>query len=191
MKILIISSSHNSKQISYSFASTLAAKFEKNSFQTEICELAKFDINSCCATGECGNNEKRRCIKTEDDFNHLCDKINDSDALLLIIPKYTPYPSKLIALLERISALSWWAYGIKGDIKEFNLISKPIANLAFVHVPDTPRNIFNPLFDNIYQIGFDTVTFDGRNGLFINRRDDNVEDQLDLVARKMMVKLAE
>lgn len=179
MKILIITGSHRIKQTSYGMAVKLSRKLrQKQDAVVDILELAELKINNCCATAKCSKTLEKRCLYEDDDFNSIFEKMIDNDAIFFIVPKYAPYPSRFMALLERIVAISWWGYAEKNEIANFVLYKKPVGVISFANSPVTQKETFNSLFDSFESIGFDLLDFNNEgHGLFINRGRDN-EDQL-------------
>lgn len=184
MKILVISGSHRSKQATYDYAKLFADKIKcKRDVEVEICELADMNIKGCCGTGACIKTPEMRCVHNDDDFNRLYDKIDASDAVLLIAPKYAPYPSKVMAVLERIMAIAFWGYEQYGKQDEFLFAKKPAAIVAFASTPGIPAEVFFPLFFNFAGCGFKTITFDNFPGLYINKADNKDEQMMEVVAK--------
>lgn len=191
MKVLVISGSHRPKQVTYQFSEKFAEKIKgKRDVDIEICELANLNLKNCCGTGECIKTPEMRCVHNDDDFNKLFDKINESDAVLFIVPKYAPYPSKIMALMERIMAISYWGYEQYGKMDEFAFAKKPAAIVAFASTAGIPIEVFYPLFFNFAGLGFETITFNQIPGMYINRADNKDEQMLDDVAQAFAEKLA-
>lgn len=191
MKILVISGSHRSKQATYGLAEQFAQKLQgKGAIEVEICELANLNLHSCCGMSACTEQDNKRCVNKKDDFNTLFDQMVASDAILFLVPKYSPYPSKVMAVIERLMAISWWGYGQHGKMNEFILAGKPAGIVAFTTAPGIPAEVFFPLFFNFAELGFDVVTFNQFPGLFFSRSDNQDEQMMDMVAQAFAEKLA-
>ena len=191
MKILVISGSHRSKQVTYQLAEQFSQKIQgRCQAEVEICELANLNLNNCCGTGACVKTPEMRCVHNEDDFNKLYDKINESDAVLFIVPKYAPYPSKVMAVMERIMAISFWGYEQYGKMDEFAFAKKPAAMVAFASTPGIPVEVFFPLFFNFAGLGFNNITFNQIPGFYLNRADNKDDEMMEIVAQTFAEKLA-
>ncbi|MCP4146675.1 MAG: flavodoxin family protein [bacterium] len=165
MKALIVTGSHRKNQVSYATAEKFSKILkEKTPADIEICQLATLKIDNCCATSECTTSGENRCVRKHDDFNMLYDKMSQSDMVFFIVPKYAPYPSRFMAMLERMTAISWWGYGQHQKMDDFIMAGKPAAMLAFTSVPGIPKEVFYPLFFTFGELGFDTIRFDGVPG---------------------------
>jgi multimeric flavodoxin WrbA len=66
-------------------------------------------IDGCNACEKCSNTGL--CdIGQNDQFNEVLHKMIEADALLIITPIYSPYPSRLTALMERLLSISYFPY---------------------------------------------------------------------------------
>jgi multimeric flavodoxin WrbA len=74
------------------------------------------DCQLCSKTGKC---EQSKVFN--DMFEETLDKLVKSDIILFITPIYAPYPSRLIALIERLFSISFYGY-------INNKIEKPLIN---------------------------------------------------------------
>lgn len=194
MKILVISGSHRTKQTTYGLAEKFASKIKaKQNVEVEICELGTLNIHGCCATGACVQTPEKRCVNKNDDFNMLFDKIAKSDALLFIVPKYGPYPSKVVAVVERLMAISWWGYGQHKKINEFVLAGKPAAMVAYTSTPGIPVEVFFPLFFTFAELGFDMIKFKNKlrklPGMYFNIAQANTDQMMEAVAQSFCDKM--
>lgn len=182
MKVLIITASNRSKQISYNIAMKLSRQIKKiKNTDVEILELCTKQINSCCANALCSQIPEKRCVYQKDDFNMIFEKLITSDAVFFIIPKYAPYPSKFMAFFERVVAISWWGYSQRGKIDDFVLYRKPVGVIGFANAPGIERNRFESLFESFQSIGFNLLSLKDKShghGLFINRSEDNENELL-------------
>jgi multimeric flavodoxin WrbA len=191
MGILIVTGSHRPRQISYRLATQFRRAFQRRAerFPVEICELADKNIQGCCASARCSLSESKRCLNDEDDFNAVYDRICHSDAVLFLLPKYAPYPSRFLALVERLVAIAYWGFIEPGLLEQFALAGKPAAVLAFCNSPDVQRERFTSLFESIRGIGFDVAEFDGVPGYFLSRSREADGVAVSVVARALVKKL--
>lgn len=190
MKILIISCSHRAKQTSYKLGKQFEQKINaKRDVEVEIVELAEYDIHGCCTNALCVKTPEIRCTNKKDDFNKLYDKMIESDGILFLVPKYAPYPSKLIAIIERLTAISWWGYGQYNRTNEFILAGKSAAMMAFANSPGISVEMFLPLFSTYAEIGFDVIQFNEFPALYCNFVEVKHEDMMEVVAQAFHDKL--
>ena len=187
-KILIITGSNRSKNISFTMAYQLVREFrklDKNS-TVEVLELAGMQLSGCCGNQKCAASEDIKCVYgDDDDFNMIYSKIEASDCVLFIVPKYAPYPSKFMQFLERIVAISWWGYKLKGEIEKFPFYKKLAGLICFANVAVTKEEVFLPLMESFNEIGFNVISKAPESkGFFINRAVDD-----EAAERKQIVKL--
>jgi multimeric flavodoxin WrbA len=75
----------------------------------EIIKMSEIKVEGCIACEKCGSIGK--CILPEtknDNFEYVFMKMKKADAILLITPIYSPYPSRLTALMERLLSISFF-----------------------------------------------------------------------------------
>jgi len=195
MKVLIITCSHRTKNVSYSISIKLVRLIRhlKQDVKVDVMELAKMNLRSCCGTSQCTEMEDVKCVYgDEDDFNYIFKQMLESDCVLFIVPKYAPYPSKLLQLYERLVAVGWWGYVNKTRIEKFPLYQKAVGLICFASSPVTTESTFTPLMESFKEIGFSLLSFyKEEHGMFINRANDNTDEMLQKVAEVVVSKLEE
>jgi len=85
-------------------------KHNKN-HNIDIIKMSEIKIEGCIACEKCGSNGK--CIlpvSKNDMFEYIFSKMKISDIILIITPIYSPYPSRLVALMERLLSISFFGY---------------------------------------------------------------------------------
>lgn len=80
-----------------------------------VVPLMDYDIKSCNLCGKCSDD--MNCVY-DNDFNKLFKELSKSDKIFLVVPHYSPIPSKLIIMFEKINEI---LYG--GWIKDKNFKS--------------------------------------------------------------------
>ncbi len=175
------------KQVSYTMAVKLSRELmRQHNLEVEIVELGKHQIDNCCANAECGKTEEKMCIYTGDDFEAIFNKMVEADGVLFIVPKYAPYPSRFMSFVERLVAISWWGFVQRDNISDFVLNKKLAGLICFASSPVTESKAFDSLFSSFESIGFDLLKFaDRKHGIFINRSNDNEEQILKNISRKL------
>lgn len=181
--VLIITCSNRANHSSYYMAMKLLRKIQRQQKEVEILQLADSNLRGCCGTAACANEETVRCVHAkEDDFYEVFDKMTKSSCVLFIIPKYAPYPSKLMQLYERIVSMCWWGYVEKNRVSEFALYQKPVGLICFASTAETTKDTFLPLQKSFDQIRLKLLSL-GQDGpmLFINKAKDNEDVLLERV----------
>lgn len=177
MKVMILTGSHRTKMVSYEIAEKISEELQRVcNTEIEILELANYRIDNCCVSQDCA--ESHKCRNDKDDFNHIYEKLSGSDGFIFIVPKYGPYPSKFMAFLERLMAVSWWGYGAKNDYTGFELYRKPSGIIGFSTYPGLSVSNFMPLFETFDELGFDNTKNEGYPGLFISLSDIDYQTKI-------------
>ncbi|GHU57657.1 hypothetical protein FACS189444_0090 [Spirochaetia bacterium] len=95
-------------------------QYENNNYV--FIRMAETIIDGCIACQNCANSGKCEQINNLNDmFAKTFEILKKSDVILIITPIYAPYPSRLIALIEKLFSISWFGY-------EFGKIQRPLLN---------------------------------------------------------------
>jgi len=120
MKILGINGSQRKDGNSYLLLKSAleGARQENESLiETEMLQMRDFEIKPCEAhysglhefkSWGCGK-KPYKCIIKDDDFEEVFQKMIESDGIILAAPLYYPVPAKLVALMERLMAIVYFA----------------------------------------------------------------------------------
>lgn len=73
-------------------------------FEVQILPLMDYDLQTCILCGNC--NSCNRCIYDEE-FNRLLNFIEEADGIVFVVPHYSPIPSKLIILFEKLNEIMY------------------------------------------------------------------------------------
>jgi multimeric flavodoxin WrbA len=79
-------------------------KLHKDDAQVNVIKLANAVLSPCTGCGECF--KTGRC-GVNDDFNDIYAQIAAAEAVFIVSPHYTPIPSKLCMLLEKMEQISY------------------------------------------------------------------------------------
>jgi multimeric flavodoxin WrbA len=79
-------------------------KLRMSDAQVDVIKLVEANLTPCTGCGECFKTS--RC-GAEDDFNRIYLRIANADAVFIVSPHYTPIPSKLCMLLEKMEQISY------------------------------------------------------------------------------------
>ncbi|MFH0947402.1 MAG: flavodoxin family protein [Elusimicrobiota bacterium] len=118
MKIIGINSSQRKDGNSYRLLKSAleGAKEEDILIETELLQLADFEIKPCGGhyfglhefkNWGCGK-KPYKCI-LKDDFEEVFQRMIETDGIIIAAPLYYPIPAKLVALMERLMAIVYFA----------------------------------------------------------------------------------
>jgi multimeric flavodoxin WrbA len=79
-------------------------KLQRPDARVDVIKMVDADLQPCDGCGECFKTS--RC-GAEDDFNRIYLRIANADAVFIVSPHYTPIPSKLCMLLEKMEQISY------------------------------------------------------------------------------------
>jgi multimeric flavodoxin WrbA len=85
-------------------------------------KMSDVKIEACIACTQCS--KTGQCVlppNSNDMFQNILERLKIADTILVITPIYSPYPSKLVALMERLLSVSYFGY-------EFGKIERPLKN---------------------------------------------------------------
>lgn len=73
------------------------------SHEYDFIEMSSVDIKPCFQCHDCTDSKK--CDK--DDFPQVLHRLANADVNVIVVPVYTPYPSKFVALMEKLLGASY------------------------------------------------------------------------------------
>lgn len=85
-----------------------------------VVPLMDYNVNPCNLCGKCSEN--MNCVY-DNDFNELFKQLSKSDKIFFVVPFYTPVPSKLVIIFEKMNQI---LYG--GWIKDKEKFEFPLSN---------------------------------------------------------------
>ena len=98
-KILAITGSQRENGNSYQLAKTVLNSID---CESSVIQLSKMKIDYCTVCGECVYKD---CI-LDDSLNGIMGKMNESDGIIFILPKYLLAPALFTAFLERLATIT-------------------------------------------------------------------------------------
>lgn len=102
MKVILLNGSANKKGNTFTALSEIACQLEKNGVESEIIQLGNKPVRGCIACGQCRAKQLGHCVFNDDICNHIVEKINESDALIVGSPVYYGQPNgAVLAVLQR------------------------------------------------------------------------------------------
>jgi NAD(P)H-dependent FMN reductase len=108
MRVVVVVGSHRRHGVAEHLAQVLSnfLSREDSAIAVETILLAEARIAPCQACRECASGKP--CKIRNDDFKKILGRLAGADGCVLITPRYSPVPSKVSALLERLTSLSYW-----------------------------------------------------------------------------------
>lgn len=130
MKVLCIAASNSRKDVEESVSFKVCRMAEAQiaeanqcyDYLTESISLKNFDLKVCTLCGACA--ETGLCHE-DSAFNTLLEKMSLADRLLFVVPHYSPFPTKLMILFEKINEQSY-----AGWLKDPKFVS-PVQGKSF------------------------------------------------------------
>jgi len=80
---------------------------DSDKFDITILPLVNYDLKACHLCGDCSLSQ--RC-SYDKNFNKIYEKIIESDYIFFVVPHYSPIPSKLLIVFEKINEILYSAY---------------------------------------------------------------------------------
>lgn len=77
----------------------------------DFIRMSELKVEGCIACEKCSTTG--RCVlpqNTNDMFNNILNRLITANVIILITPIYSPYPSRLTALMERLLSISFFAF---------------------------------------------------------------------------------
>lgn len=118
MKIAVVFGSNRKNGTSLAIENKI--KSIEVSYEYDFIRMADVRIEGCLACANCSKTGK--CIirpSDNDMFEFILNKLSVSDKILIITPIYSPFPSKLVAFMERLLSISYFPY-------EYNKRARPL-----------------------------------------------------------------
>lgn len=103
MKVLLINGSPRKKGNTYLALSEIAKTLEQNGVDTEIVQIGVKAVRGCIACGQCGAKNLGHCVFDDDICNHIIEKLDTADALIVGTPVYYGQPNgSVLSLIQRM-----------------------------------------------------------------------------------------
>ena len=103
MKVLLINGSARREGNTFTALTEIVRQLEKNGIAAEIIQLGNKPVRGCIACGQCMAKALGRCAFDDDVCNHIVDKLDDIDALIVGTPVYYGQPNgAILAVMQRV-----------------------------------------------------------------------------------------
>jgi multimeric flavodoxin WrbA len=150
----------------------------KEGIEVNTVSLVNCNFKPCILCGSCAKTNK--CIYDED-FNEIYSKMCKSDGVFFVVPHYSPIPSKLIMIFEKINEIMY-----AGWINDQNFTSpitqKAVGVIGHGGCPENDEilkyyhdNLIAPVARTLKSLSFDVVGVDEefKYGAALGLRDNN------------------
>lgn len=92
------------------------------SHECDFIRMSELKVEACIACFECSYTGKCSLLPSDNDkFEDILYRLKIADVILVITPIYSPYPSRLTALFERLLSVSYFSH-------EIGSLERPLKN---------------------------------------------------------------
>lgn len=142
-----------------------------------VVPLVDYDIKSCRLCGACAKDGQ--CIYDED-FNKVLFEISAADAVFWVVPHYSPIPSKLLAVFEKINEIVYANWLINTEYKA-PIANKPTGIIGHGGMVENEKvlkyyhdNLITPVANTLRSLSFNVIGLEGsfKNGVAFGLKDE-------------------
>ena len=143
-----------------------------------VVPLAEYEISPCRLCGDCSQHGK--CCYDED-FNKVFSEIVDADVVFWVVPHYSPIPSKLLAVYEKINEI-FYASWLANPQYKAPVFKKPTAIIGHGGMAENEKvlkyyhdHLITPIANTLRALSFDVIGLNEafNNGVAFGLRDEN------------------
>lgn len=193
MKIICISASNTKVKGTGSTSTRVCEMIREKLYKSdqnieaEVIPLMDYDLKNCIFCGDC--RKSGLCVHDRD-FNRLQGKIAEADGIFLVLPHYSPIPSKLLMVFEKINEILYAGW-INDPEFHSKLNNKPIALIGhggMVEEEETLRyyhdHLITPVANTLNSLSYQLVKYNDSypNGAVFGLKDEhclqNVENEV-------------
>ncbi len=162
----------------------MIVKYDKEDISVDIIPLMDYDIKPCIFCGGCF--ETSDCVYDKE-FNRVFSELLKSDGIFFVVPHYSPIPSKLIMIFEKINEILY-ANWIKDAKYKSPLSNKPVGIIGHGGMVENDKvlkyyhdNLITPVADTLASLSFNIVGIDDRfpKGVAFGLKDDSCLKKVD------------
>ncbi len=143
----------------------------------EIIPLRDYDFKSCILCGQCS---RSGLCAYDSEFNRLLNTITDVQIVFLVVPHYSPIPSKLLMIFEKINEITYagWLNDPTYQPPFQDIPVGIIGHGGMVEQEESLRyyhdRLVTPIADTLRALGFRVIGPDDRfpNGVVFGLKDD-------------------
>lgn len=159
----------------------------KEDIEVEIVALKDYEMKPCSLCGGCY--ESGRCV-CDDEFNRLLSQIETAQGLFLVVPHYSPIPSKLIMIMEKVNEISYAGW-INDENYQSPFFKMPVGVIGHGGMVEDEAilkyyhdHLVTPVANTLKSLSFKVISMDDsfKNGICFGLKDDTcikkVEDSI-------------
>jgi multimeric flavodoxin WrbA len=156
----------------------------KEGIEVNTVSLVNYNFKSCILCGSCA--KTNTCVYDED-FNEIYSKMGKSDGVFFVVPHYSPIPSKLIMIFEKINEIMY-----AGWINDQNFTSpitqKAVGVIGHGGCPENDEilkyyhdNLIAPVARTLKSLSFNVIGVDEefKYGAAFGLRDKNCYEKVE------------
>lgn len=184
MKIICISAS-NTKLIGDKSTSTRVCNLIKETIMdsrkdisVDVVPLMDYDIKPCILCGACYKNGS--CTQDEG-FNRLLSKLEECQGIFLVVPHYSPIPSKLIMIFEKINEILYAGW-INNPEYQSPINNKPVGIIGHGGMAENENtlkhyhdHLVTPIANTLKSLSYNVIKLNESfpNGAVFGLKDDS------------------
>ena len=126
----------------------------------DIVSLVNYELKFCKLCGDCYTDST---CKFDVAFNELFSRINNADVFFFVVPHYSPIPSKLLALFEKINEIVYASW-IKDNNYTAAFTGKPVGIIGHGGMPENEKiltyyhdNLITPVSNTLKSLSFRVI----------------------------------
>lgn len=183
MKILCLSASNSRKKQHESVSSIVCNLTEEilseypsaSQMEVKLRSLQDYALTPCQLCGACSENHT---CPFDSDFNLLYRDILASDAVFMVVPHYSPLPSKLIILFEKLNEIAYgaWLTQTHSQLRFQTIKIGIIGHGGMTETPETLRyyqdSIVQPVARTLKSLGFQVISIGDDEGVTFGLEND-------------------
>jgi len=135
----------------------------KDNISVDVIPLMDYDIKPCILCGDCF--ETSNCVYDKE-FNKILSQLLKSDGIFVVVPHYSPIPSKLIMIFEKINEILYAGWINNPEYKS-SLRNKPVGIIGHGGMGENEK-VLKYYHDHLITPVADTLTSLSLNVIGVN-----------------------
>jgi multimeric flavodoxin WrbA len=134
----------------------------KGEIEAEVVPLMDYELRNCTLCGSCFKTGE--CV-FDPEFNRLMEHITDAEGFFLVIPHYSPIPSKLLMVLEKMNELTYAGW-INDPAYQSPFNNKPVGLIGHGGMTESDTTLryyhdrlITPVADTLKSLSFQIVQY--------------------------------
>lgn len=154
------------------------------SIEVKTIPLVDYNFTPCILCGDCS--KSNACIYDED-FNDIYSQMGKSDAVIFVVPHYSPIPSKLIMIFEKINEIMYAGW-VNNPNFTSPITQKITGIIGHGGCPENEKilrhyhdNLIGPVARTLKSLSFDIVGVDEKftEGIAFGLKDENCYEKVE------------